>query len=113
MALLGLVLVGGALVALPGKTAFRVRGLFLATLVGPAQSSSRTFLARIVTPEREGEAFGLYATTGRAVGFLGPLAFSGFIALFDTQRAGLAGSTVVLLVGLVALLPIRPPESVR
>jgi UMF1 family MFS transporter len=108
--LLGLVLMGGALVVLPGKIAFWACGLVLASFVGPAQSSSRTFLARIVTPEREGEAFGLYATTGRAVSFLGPLAFSGFIALFDTQRAGMAGITLVLLAGLVALLPIRPPE---
>jgi MFS transporter, UMF1 family len=110
-ALLALVLVGGALVVLPGKIAFWACGLLLATFVGPAQSSSRTFLARIVTPEREGEAFGLYATTGRAVSFLGPLAFSGSIALFGTQRAGMAGITLVLLAGLVALLPIRPPES--
>jgi UMF1 family MFS transporter len=109
-ALLGLVLVGGALVVLPGKIAFWVFGLILAIFVGPAQSSSRTFLARIVAPEREGEAFGLYATTGRAVSFLGPLAFSGFIALFGTQRAGMAGIALVLLAGLVALLPIRPPE---
>ena len=112
-ALLGLVLVGGALVVLPGKIAFWVCGLILATFVGPAQSSSRTFLARIVTPEREGEAFGLYATTGRAVSFLGPLAFSGSIALFGTQRAGMAGIALVLLAGLVALLPIRPPDSIR
>jgi UMF1 family MFS transporter len=112
-ALLGLVLVGGALVVLPGKIAFWACGLILASFVGPAQSSSRTFLARVVPPGREGEAFGLYATTGRAVSFLAPLAFSGFIALFDTQRAGMAGITLVLLAGLVALLPIRPPERAR
>jgi UMF1 family MFS transporter len=96
---------------LPGKIAFWGCGLILATFVGPAQSSSRTFLARIVPPEREGEAFGLYATTGRAVGFLGPLAFGGFIAVFGTQRAGMAGIALVLLAGLIALLPIRPPGN--
>lgn len=110
-ALAGLILVGGALVVLPGKAAFWACGLLLATFVGPAQSSSRTFLARIVAPEREGEAFGLYATTGRAVSFLGPLAFSGFIAVFGTQRAGMAGIALVLLAGLAAVLPIRPPGS--
>ncbi|WP_207933486.1 MFS transporter, partial [Actinomadura sp. GC306] len=109
-ALAGLIAVGGALVVLRGEVAFWVCGLALAMFVGPAQSSSRTFLARIVAPEREGEAFGLYATTGRAVSFLGPLAFSGFIALFGTQRAGMAGIALVLLVGLAALLPVRAPE---
>lgn len=108
--LVALVLVGSALVVLPGKSTFWVCGLTLAIFLGPTQSASRTFLARIVTPEREGEAFGLYATTGRAVSFLGPLAFSGFIALFGTQRAGMAGIVLILLIGMIALLPVRAPE---
>lgn len=108
--LAGLSVLGLALVVLPGKAAFWVCGLALATFVGPAQAASRTFLARLVTPEREAEAFGLYATTGRAVTFLGPLMFSGFIAIFGTQRAGMAGIVVVLVAGLLALLPVRAPE---
>jgi UMF1 family MFS transporter len=108
-----LVVLGIALVALPGKATFWVCGLALTAFVGPAQSASRTFLARIVAPEREGEAFGLYATTGRAVSFLGPLMFSGFIGLFGTQRAGMAGIVLVLIAGLAAVLPVRAPEGVR
>lgn len=108
--LAGLIITGGVLVVVPAKAAFWVCGLILSIFLGPAQSSSRTFLARIVPPEREGEAFGLYATTGRAVSFLGPLAFSGFIALFGTQRAGMAGIVLVLLIGLLAVLPVRAPH---
>lgn len=111
--LVALSVLGVALVVLPGKATFWVCGLALAAFVGPAQSASRTFLARIVAPEREGEAFGLYATTGRAVSFLGPLMFSGFIGLFGTQRAGMAGIVLVLIAGLVAVLPVRAPEGVR
>ncbi|TVT30500.1 MFS transporter [Amycolatopsis rhizosphaerae] len=111
--LAALVVLGGCLVVLPGKATFWVCGLALAAFVGPAQSASRTFLARIVAPEREGEAFGLYATTGRAVSFLGPLAFSGFLALFGTQRAGMAGIVLVLVAGLLALLPVRAPEGAK
>jgi MFS transporter, UMF1 family len=107
------VVLGAGLVALPGKATLWVCGLALATFVGPAQSVSRTFLARVVPIEREGEAFGLCATTGRAVRFVGPLAFSGFIALFGTQRAGMAGIVLVLLAGLVALVPLRSPEGAR
>ncbi|MEV0081466.1 MFS transporter [Saccharopolyspora sp. NPDC050642] len=108
--LIGLVVVGGALVAVPGKPAFWVGGLLLAIFLGPTQSASRTFLARIATPGREGEVFGLYATTGRAVSFLGPLAFSGFIAFFGTQRAGMGGIVVILLIGLLAMLPVAAPD---
>ncbi|WP_235022428.1 MFS transporter [Amycolatopsis alkalitolerans] len=113
VSLAGLIVLGAALVVLPGKATFWVCGLALATFVGPAQSASRTFLARVVAPEREGEAFGLYATTGRAVSFLGPLMFSGFIALFGTQRAGMAGIVVVLVAGLAAVLPVRAPKGAR
>lgn len=111
--LAALVVLGIGLVVLPGKATFWACGLALAAFVGPAQSASRTFLARIVAPEREGEAFGLYATTGRAVSFLGPLMFSGFIGLFGTQRAGMAGIVIVLVAGLAALLPVKAPEGVK
>ncbi|GAA4662651.1 MULTISPECIES: MFS transporter [Amycolatopsis] len=111
--LVALAVLGAALVLLPGKAAFWVCGLALTAFVGPAQSASRTFLTRIVQPEREGEAFGLYATTGRAVSFLGPLAFSGFIGLFGTQRAGMAGIVLVLVAGLAAVLPVRAPKGVQ
>ena len=109
--LVALIVFGLALVVLPGKAAFWVCGLALTAFVGPAQAAGRTFLARIVPAEREGEAFGLYATTGRAATFLGPLAFSGFISIFGTQRAGMAGLVLVLVVGLVVLLPVKAPEA--
>ncbi|NEE02993.1 MFS transporter [Phytoactinopolyspora halotolerans] len=108
--LASLVAVGTLITALPGQAVFWAGGLTLAIFVGPAQSASRTFLARIVSPKREAEAFGLYATTGRAVSFLGPAAFTGFIALFGSQRAGMAGIVLVLLAGLLAILPVRAPE---
>lgn len=109
--LIALVVVGVALVVLPGKASFWVCGLVLTLFVGPSQAAGRTFLARIVPREREGEAFGLYATTGRAATFIGPAAFSGFIAVFGSQRAGMAGLVLVLLVGLLVLLPVKGPEA--
>ena len=58
-------------------------------------------------PGREGELFGLYATTGRAVSFLAPAMFALFIALFGAQRWGILGIGLVLLLGLAAFLPVR------
>jgi UMF1 family MFS transporter len=108
--LTALVVVGIGIVSVPEPAMFWVGGLILASLVGPIQSASRTFLARITPHGLEGEAFGLYATMGRAVSFTGPLAFSGFIALFGTQRAGMVGILLVLFLGLIAVLGVRPPE---
>jgi MFS transporter, UMF1 family len=77
--------------------------------VGPAQSSSRTFLARLAPAGQEGELFGLYATTGRAVSFLAPTLVGLFTYLFGSDRAGMIGILLVLVAGLLALWPVHPP----
>ena len=88
---------------------FWIFGLILCLFVGPAQSSSRTFLARLAPIGKEGQLFGLYATTGRAVSFLAPTLFGLFIVLFGTDRAGIVGILLVLAAGLLCLLPVKPP----
>ena len=64
-----------------GTTTFWVFGLLLCLFVGPAQSSSRAYLARLAPHGESGELFGLYATTGRAVSFLAPALFTLCIAV--------------------------------
>ncbi len=108
--LAGMIVSGTILLFLSGPTAFWIFGLILCLFVGPAQSSSRTFLARLAPLGREGQLFGLYATTGRAVSFLAPTLFGFFTYLFGADRAGIVGILLVLSLGLVALLPVRAPE---
>ena len=59
---------------------------------------------------KEGVAFGLYTTTGRAVAFLAPWLFFMFIDVFDSDRAGMAGLCVVLAAGLAAMLAVKAPH---
>lgn len=108
--LLGLIISATFLFFLHGQTAFWVFGLLLTLFVGPAQSSSRTFIARLAPDGQEGELFGLYATTGRAVSFMAPALFTLFITQFGSQRWGILGILVVLVLGLVLLLPVKKPE---
>jgi len=109
VSLLGMIASAVVLLVVSGPLMFWVFGLALVLFVGPAQSSSRTFLARLAPPGREGQLFGLYATTGRAVSFLAPSLFGLFVSLFDAQRAGIVGIVLVLAAGLLALWPVRPP----
>lgn len=109
--LCGLLISGGALLFLDGMTAFWIFGLTLCLFVGPAQSSARTFMGRLAPEGREGEIYGLYATTGRAVSFLAPSLFGLCIVLFGAQRWGIIGILAVLLLGLVLLLPIKAPAK--
>ena len=96
-----------------GDTTFWVFGLLLCLFVGPAQSSSRAYLARLAPRGEEGEFFGLYATTGRAVSFLAPSLFALFITVFGEQRYGILGILVVLLAGLLLLLPVKTPATIQ
>ncbi|MDQ1597721.1 MAG: transporter, family [Microbacteriaceae bacterium] len=89
-----------------GSGAFWIGGLVLCLFVGPAQSASRTFLTRLTPAGREGQVFGLYATTGRAVSFLAPLLFSIFVAVSHAQYWGILGIVIVLLAGLLLLIPV-------
>jgi MFS transporter, UMF1 family len=107
--LTALIAVGLTLLTLSGSLAFWICGLLLCLFVGPTQSSARTLMLRISADGKEGAAFGLYTTTGRAVSFMAPWLFSAFIDAFGTVRAGMGGLCVVLTAGLLAMLAVRAP----
>ncbi len=111
--LIGLVLAGLAVFFLHdgGALMFWIFGLALCLFVGPAQSASRTFLARLIPAGREGEIFGLYATTGRAVSFLAPMAFALFITVGGEQYWGILGIILVIFVGLLLLIPVQAKQK--
>lgn len=114
VALIGLVISGLAVFFFHdgGQTVFWIGGLFLCLFVGPAQSASRSFLTRVTPLHRQGEVFGLYATTGRAATFFAPLLFTGFIAVFGAQYWGVLGIVLVVLVGLALFLRVKNPTQV-
>lgn len=101
-----------------GKIIFWSLGLLLCVFVGPAQSASRSMLARMIPPGREGEIFGLYATTGRAVSFMAPAAYAVAIMVGEAIYGkgvqatvwGILGIALVLLVGFLLLLPVKTSD---
>jgi UMF1 family MFS transporter len=90
-----------------GTVIFWIFGLIMCLFVGPAQSASRSFLSRIVPAARQGEMFGLYATTGKAATFLAPTAFAIFVTAFGAQIWGVLGIALILFIGLLLLLPVK------
>ncbi|KLO25610.1 membrane protein [Mycolicibacter heraklionensis] len=115
--LVAMIAAGTTLMTLSGPRAFWACGLVLCLFIGPTQSAARTLLLRMAQDGRdgfEGVAFGLYTMTGRAVSFLAPWLFSVFVDVFGTVRAGMGGLCTVLLLGLLAVLPVRvsrPPRT--
>jgi UMF1 family MFS transporter len=111
--LTSMVVVCLVLLTLSGSLAFWICGLLLCLFVGPTQSSARTAMLRMSAEGKEGVAFGLYTTTGRAVSFLAPWMFFTFIDVFGTNRAGLGGLCLVLAAGLVGIIAVRVPRFAR
>jgi UMF1 family MFS transporter len=113
VSLVGLLAAGFSLFFLrdAGATAFWVGGMVLSLFVGPAQAASRSFLARITPAGQEGQIFGLYATTGRAVSFLTPTLWAVFISIGGAQYWGILGIMTVLAVGLVLMIFVKMPRS--
>ena len=98
---------------LPGKTTFWACAIIISMCVGPVQSASRSMLARMTPVGLENENFGLYATSGRAVSFLAPFAFTMAIAWGGTQKAGILGIVVVLVLGLATFAVLCRPSRER
>lgn len=108
--LTSMIVVGLVLMTLDGPAAFWACGLLLCLFIGPTQSSARTQMLRLTVEGKEGAAFGLYTTTGRAATFLAPILFTTFITVFGSDRAGMGGLVTVLALGLAAILFVRVPR---
>jgi UMF1 family MFS transporter len=122
VSLLGLTVAGFGVFAFAsaGPITYWIGGLALTLFVGPAQAASRSFVAKFTPAGREGEVFGLYMTTGRAVSFLSPLLWTTAISIALSAGIGNAQATVygilglmlVLVVGILLLARVNPTPQV-
>ena len=110
IALVALIVFSTGLLLVESKALFWMFGMGLGVFVGPAQAASRTLMARLSPPGMQTEMFGLYALSGKATAFAGPLLVGVVTAAFDSQRAGMAVIVVFFVVGLVLLWPVQEPR---
>lgn len=102
----GLMLPGadsGGMFGTPAEKAYIVFGLLIGIAFGPVQASSRSYLARSVTPEEAGRYFGIYALAGRATSFLAPFLVATVTTLSGSPRLGMAMILLFLIGGLAVL----------
>lgn len=88
-------------------------GLLIGLVFGPAQASSRAYLARSVAIEDAGKYFGVYALTGRATSFMAPLAVATLTLHTGSARVGMAALIGFLVVGALVLLATPYPARKR
>ena len=110
-ALGGLILSSLAAVLIDDRTWFWVAGAAMGFFVGPVQSSSRSFVAKLAPEGQEAEYFGLFALSGRATAFLGPALVGVATSVSQSQRIGLGSLIVLLVAGAAVLFRVSDPQA--
>lgn len=101
---------GGLFPRAADKAFFVAEGLS-AFFVTSGLVSSRAMLAKLAPRDAMNELFGIYALSGTATSFLGPLSIAVLTQLFASQRAGLCAGLVFLGAGLYLLGRVRGSQS--
>ncbi len=86
---------------------FYLAGALIGAAGGSLQASSRPLLVDQAEPERMGEAFGLYALSGRATAFIAPWSIGLMTALFHSQRIGITPIFALFAIGALLLIPVK------
>jgi UMF1 family MFS transporter len=98
---------GGPLFTTLPEWVFLMIGFSNAAFITAHFASSRTLLTRLTPPAKTGAFFGVYALSGTATSWLGPLLVNQGTHLFHTQQGGFASITLLLGLGLIGLLFVR------
>lgn len=107
IALAGLILTGtGALLART-EAHFWAAGMLLGLFVGPAQASSRSYMARMAPERLRNEMFGFFALSARVTAFFGPMLLGWLTYLTASMRLGMASVIALLGIGLGLMLKVQ------
>jgi UMF1 family MFS transporter len=84
---------------------------FIAVLITAGYANSRTMLARIAPPEKMAEFFGLYSLSGQSTSFLATGFVSWLTLVSDSQRIGLLGEVMFLIIGLLLMFLVKEERA--
>lgn len=90
---------------------FYAGGCLIGAAGGALQAASRPLLVDQAKPEKMGEAFGLYALSGKATAFVAPFSIALVTGMFDNQRVGITPILVLFAIALVLLIPVRSRDK--
>jgi UMF1 family MFS transporter len=100
---------GAMFTTLPELAFIAIAGISAISITA-AYASSRTLLTYLVPPHRTGSFFGLYALSGTATMWLGPMLVAWGTLATQSQQGGFATVLILLGAGFVVLLNVKVPE---
>jgi UMF1 family MFS transporter len=87
--------------------------IIIAISITAAYASSRTLMARLAPKGMEGEFFGLYALSGSATAWMGPMLVGVFTTAFKSLQIGLASTAILLVAGLLLMFLVKQPNRLE
>ncbi|MCH9633010.1 MAG: hypothetical protein S4CHLAM6_13610 [Chlamydiae bacterium] len=106
LSLVAIIFSGSALLLIRSKSLFWLLSAILGLFVGPVQSASRSYMARIVPKHLTNQMFGIYQFSGRVTSFVGPVLVASMTQIFNSQRAGMSIIFVLMFVGLLVMTKV-------
>jgi len=110
ISLAGLTALSTAVLMTETTIMFLVWGSLLGVFVGPVQAASRSMMAHLAPPGLQTEMFGLFAFSGKATAFFGPLLFGLATVMSGSQRWGMATILLFFIIGGVLLQFVPAPK---
>ncbi len=106
ISLVAMIISGTGLLLIESKSLFWVLSAILGLFVGPTQSASRSYMARIVPKHLTNQMFGIYQFSGRVTSFIGPVLVALLTQTFNSQRVGMSVIFVLMFIGFLVLLRV-------
>ena len=111
VSLVGLIIPGSLMLLATNPTWFWIFGAALGLFVGPVQAASRSFLSHASPPELRNQMFGLFAFSGKATSFLGPLLVGWLTYWSGSQRVGMTAIMLLFAIGFALMCTVPPVET--
>lgn len=109
--LVGLIVTGSVMLSASSPSVFFWAGVAFGIFVGPTQAASRSYMARVAPDHLRNQMFGLFAFSGKATAFAGPLIVGWVTALSGSQRIGMSTLIALFVIGLLILLTVPRADS--
>lgn len=107
LSLAGLIFTGSMSLLAQSKVVFWIWGTAVGLFVGPAQASSRSFMARVTPPGLRNQMFGFFSLSAKVTAFLGPMSVSWMTYLTGSIKVGMSPIIFFMFIGFCLMLTIK------